>query len=70
MTEKVISGLELIKKNAAATRSGVVFDQISLETGVPRTIELFPHLPEDLQTAIRRGEITLRVDYMGNHKQD
>jgi hypothetical protein len=54
---------ETLPKN---TQSGVVFDRKSVETKVSRTIELVGHLPEPLQTAIKSGESTLVVDFMGN----
>ncbi len=70
MTEQIKTGLDLIKEQARIARSGVVFDRSSIETGVPRTIELLEHLPEDLRTAILEGRTRITVDYMGNSKQE
>jgi hypothetical protein len=64
--EKPKLGLELVRDIAKNTQSGVVFDRKSVETKVPRTIELLGHLPEPLQTAIKSGESTIVVDFMGN----
>jgi hypothetical protein len=64
--EKPKLGLELVRDIARNSQSGVVFDRKSVETEVPKTIELLGHLPEPLQTAIKSGESTIVVDFMGN----
>lgn len=61
-----VSGIEIIRENAKIAQSGVVFDRASIESGVPRTIELLQHLPESLQAAIRSGKKAITVDLAGN----
>jgi len=44
----------------------VVFDKASIDSGIPRTIELLQYLPESLQAAIRSGKKAITVDFAGN----